>query len=86
MATEVTGAAGPTSRRCPCTDVAQLFVYLRGLRRPFSRVWRVGRTGVGGTVPRVVADLAAQRCIVAGMASPGKLAEQCRGVIPGRVV
>jgi hypothetical protein len=34
----------------------------------------------------VVADPAAQRCTVAGMASPGELAEQCRGVIPRRVV
>jgi hypothetical protein len=34
----------------------------------------------------VVADPAAQRCTVAGMASPGELAEQCRGMIPGRVV
>jgi hypothetical protein len=34
----------------------------------------------------VVVDPAAQRCTVAGMASPGELAEQCRGVIPRRVV
>jgi hypothetical protein len=34
----------------------------------------------------VVADPATQRCTVAGMASPGELAEQCRGAIPGSVV
>jgi hypothetical protein len=34
----------------------------------------------------VVASHAAQRRIVAGMASPGELAEQCRGVIPRRAV
>jgi hypothetical protein len=34
----------------------------------------------------VVVDPAAQRCTVAGMAWPGELAEQCRGVIPRRVV
>jgi hypothetical protein len=34
----------------------------------------------------VVADPAARRHTVAGMASPGELAEQCRGRIPGRVV
>jgi hypothetical protein len=35
---------------------------------------------------RVVADPVAQRCTVVGMALPGELAEQCRGVIPKRVV
>jgi hypothetical protein len=34
----------------------------------------------------VVVSHAAQRRTVAGMASPGELAEQCRGVIPRRVV
>jgi hypothetical protein len=34
----------------------------------------------------VVADHAAQYRIAAGMASPGESAEQCRGVIPRRVV
>jgi hypothetical protein len=34
----------------------------------------------------VAADHAAQRHIVAGMSSPGELAEQCRGVIPRCVV
>jgi hypothetical protein len=34
----------------------------------------------------VVADHAAQRRTVAGMASPGELVEQCWGVIPRRVV
>jgi hypothetical protein len=33
-----------------------------------------------------VADHAAQRRIVAGMAAPQELAEQCRGMIPRRVV
>jgi hypothetical protein len=34
----------------------------------------------------VVAGHAAQRRTMAGMASPGELVEQCRGVIPRRVV
>jgi hypothetical protein len=34
----------------------------------------------------VVAGHTAQRRTVAGMASPGELAEQCRGMIPRRVV
>jgi hypothetical protein len=35
---------------------------------------------------KVVVGHAAQHRNVAGMASPGELAEQCRGVIPRRVV
>jgi hypothetical protein len=34
----------------------------------------------------VVVDHAAERRTVAAMASPRELAEQCRGMIPGRVV
>jgi hypothetical protein len=34
----------------------------------------------------VVADQAAQRRTMAGMAAPRELAEQCRGMIPRRVV
>jgi hypothetical protein len=35
---------------------------------------------------KVVADHAAQHRTVAGMAAPRELAEQCRGMIPRRVV
>jgi hypothetical protein len=52
MATEVTGPAGPTSRRSPVWAWSSRPSSLRGLRRPLSRARRVGHTGVGGTVPR----------------------------------
>jgi hypothetical protein len=52
MATEVTGPAGPTSRRSPVWAWSSRPSSLRGIRRPLLRARRVGRTGVGGTVPR----------------------------------
>jgi hypothetical protein len=52
MATEVTSPAGPTSWRCPVRAWRSRLSSLRGLHRPPSRVRRVGRTRVGGTVPR----------------------------------
>jgi hypothetical protein len=52
MATEVTGPAGPTSRRNPVRAWSSRPSSLRGLRRPLSRVRRVDHMGVGGTVPR----------------------------------
>jgi hypothetical protein len=48
----VTGPVGPTSRRSPVRAWSSRPSSLRGLRRPLSRVRRVGHTGVGGTVPR----------------------------------
>jgi hypothetical protein len=83
---EVTGPAGLTSRRCPVRAWRSRLSSLRGLRRPLSRVWRIGRTGVVAQCHGIVAGHAAQRHIVAGMASPGELAEQCQGVIPRCVV
>jgi hypothetical protein len=50
--TEVTGPAGPTSRRSPVRAWSSRLSSLRGPHRPLSRVWRIDRTGVGGTVPR----------------------------------
>jgi hypothetical protein len=83
MVTEVTGPAGPTSRRSPVRAWSSRPSSLRGLRRPLSRARRVGCTGAGGTVPRGCR----QPCrTVVGMASPGQLAEKCRGMIPRRVV
>jgi hypothetical protein len=52
MATEVTAPTGLTSRCSPVRAWSSRSSPLRGLRRPFSRVQRVSRTGVGGTVPR----------------------------------
>jgi hypothetical protein len=51
----------------------------RGCGAPAVREWVAQCHGV-------VADHAAQRRTVAGMASPRELAEQCRGMIPRRVV
>jgi hypothetical protein len=52
MATEVTDPAGTTSRRSPVWAWSSRPSSLRGPRRPLSRVRHVGRTGVGGIVPR----------------------------------
>jgi hypothetical protein len=52
MAKEVTSPAGLTSRRSPVRAGSSRSSSLRGLRRPLSREHRVGRTGVGGIVPR----------------------------------
>jgi hypothetical protein len=83
MATEVTAPTGLTSRRRPVRARSSRVSSLRGFRRPFSRVWCAGRTGVGGTVPR---GDTAQRRIVAGTAAPRELAEQCRGMMLRHVV
>jgi hypothetical protein len=86
------GDGGDRSRR---PDVTTLSLCGRGVvaRLPFEGSAILFR-GCGASVVRqwvaqchgVVAGHAAQRRTVAGMASPGQLAEQCRGVIPRRVV
>jgi hypothetical protein len=86
------GDGGDRSRR---PDVTALSLHGRGVvvSLPFEGSVVLFR-GCGTSAVRewvaqchgVVADPAAQRCIVAGMASPGELAEQCRGVILRRVV
>jgi hypothetical protein len=64
METEVTSPAGPTSRRCPYTDVAYLFVFpLRAppsffegaARRPYGSGWH-SATGLLVTPPHNVAQ------------------------------
>jgi hypothetical protein len=60
----------------PFEGSAALF---RGGGAPAVREWVVQCHGV-------VADHAAQRRTVAGTAAPWELAEQCRGMIPRRVV
>jgi hypothetical protein len=52
MATKVTAPTGLTSRRHPVRAWSSRAPSLQGFRRPFSRVWCAGRTGVGSTVPR----------------------------------
>jgi hypothetical protein len=86
MATEVTAPTGLTSWRSPVWAWSSRSSSLRGLRRPFSRCgapavreWVAQRHGV-------VAGRSAHCRTVAGMASPGELAEQCRVVIPRRIV
>jgi hypothetical protein len=54
-------------------------VLFRGCGAPAVREWVVQCRGA-------IADHAAQRRTVAGMAAPRELAEQWRGMIPGRVV
>jgi hypothetical protein len=63
-------------------SVEQASTPLRGSRRPLSGVRRPVRTRVGSTVPDT--GLTAQCRTVVGMASPGGLAEQRRGMIPRR--
>jgi hypothetical protein len=52
MATEVTRLTGPTSRRGPGRAQNRHPSPFQGLRRPPSRVLRIDRTRVGGTVSR----------------------------------
>jgi hypothetical protein len=52
MATEVTVPASLTSRRSPGLAWKKCLFPLRGFRCPLSRVRRVSRTKVGGTVSR----------------------------------
>jgi hypothetical protein len=86
------GDGGDRSRR---PGVTTLFLHGRGVavHLPFEGFVVLPR-GCGTPAVRewvaqchgVVADHAAQRRTVAGMASPRELAEQCRGMIPRRVV
>jgi hypothetical protein len=62
--------------RHPFEGYAVLF---QGCGAPVVREWVV-------QCRRVVADHAAQRRTVAGMAAPWELAEQSQGMIPNRVV
>jgi hypothetical protein len=62
--------------RRPFKGFAVLF---RGCGAPAVREWVVQCHGA-------VADHAAHRRTVAGMAAPRELVEQCRGMIPRRVV
>jgi hypothetical protein len=90
MATEVTGPIGPTSRRSPVRAWRSRPSSLRGLRRPLSRVRRVGRTGVGGTVPRDyrwpcrTASHSGGDGLTGGVGGivPGRDSQACRGVDP----
>jgi hypothetical protein len=86
------GDGGDQSHR---PDVTPLSLNGRGVvvRLPFEGSAVLFR-GCGASAVRdwvaqchgVVADPAAQHCTVVGTASPGELSEQCRGVIPRRVV
>jgi hypothetical protein len=88
-------ADGDGSDRSRRPDVTAMSLRGRGVvvRLPFEGSAVIFR-GCGASAVRewvaqchgVVAGHAAQRRIVAGMASSGELAEQCRGVIPRRVV
>jgi hypothetical protein len=86
------GDRGDRSRR---PDITTLFLHGRGVvvRLPFEGSAVLFRGCGAPTIQEraaqchgVVADHAAQRYTVAGMASPRELAEQCRGMIPRRVV
>jgi hypothetical protein len=86
------GDGGDLSRR---PDVTALSLCGRGVvfRLPFEDsaiLFRgCGASAVWEWVAQchgIVAGHAAQRRTVAGMASPGELAEQCRGVIPRRIM
>jgi hypothetical protein len=52
MVTEVTATAGLTSRRSSVQSWSNRAPSLRGLCRPFPRVWCTDHMGVVGTVPR----------------------------------
>jgi hypothetical protein len=88
METEVTGLAGPTSRRSPVRAWSSRPSSFRGLRRPLSREWRFGRTGVGGTVPRDchrpcrTASHSGGDCLTGGVGGTvsGRDSQVCRGV------
>jgi hypothetical protein len=88
MATKVTSSASPTSRRSPVRVWSSRPSSLRGLCRPLSRARRVGRMGVGGTVPR---DCCGPCRTVShsgtdgltggvGRTVPGRDSQACRGV------
>jgi hypothetical protein len=78
--TEVNGPAGPTSRCSPVRAWSSRPSSLRGLRRPLSRVRRVGRTGVGGTVPRG----SCWPCRTASHGGGDGLTGGVGGAVPGR--
>jgi hypothetical protein len=82
----VTAPTGLTSRRRPvrargsrASSFEGSAVLFRGCGAPVVREWVVQRHGA-------VADHATQRRTVAGMTAPRESAEQCRGMIPRRVV
>jgi hypothetical protein len=75
LVTEATGPAGLMSQRSPGQAWSRRPSPLRGLRRPLSRARRVSRTEWAIQCHRTGASHAAQRRTVAGMASPGELAE-----------
>jgi hypothetical protein len=86
MATKVTGPAGLTSQRSPGQTWSRrpsLFegsaVLFRGRDASAVREWAAQSRGTD-------TGHAAQCRTVAGIASPGELAEQCRSAIPRRVV
>jgi hypothetical protein len=80
MATEVTAPTGLTSRRSPARVWSSRSSSLRGLRRPLSREQRVGRTGVGDTVPRGCC----WPCRTASRSGGDGLTGGVGGAVPGR--
>jgi hypothetical protein len=80
MATEVTAPTGLTSRRSPVRAWSSRLSPLRGLRRPFSRVRRVSRTGVGDTMPRGCC----LPCCTASHSGGDGLSGGVGGAVPGR--
>jgi hypothetical protein len=80
MATEVTGPAGPTSRRSSVQVWSSRPSSLRGLRRPLSRVRHVDRTGVGGSVTRDCR----WPCRIASHSGGDGLTGGVGGTVPGR--
>jgi hypothetical protein len=86
MTTEVTGPAGLTSRRSPVRVWSSRPPSLRGLRRPLSRVRRVGRMRVGDTVPRDSRRPCRRVSHSGGDGLTGGVGGIVLGVIPRRVV
>jgi hypothetical protein len=80
MATEVTGPAGLTSLRSPVRAWSSRSSSLRGFHCPLSRARHVGRTGVGGTVPRGCG----RPCRTASHSGGDGLTGGVGGTVPGR--
>jgi hypothetical protein len=80
MATEVTGPTGPTSRRSPVRAWSSRPSSLQEPRRPLSKARRVGRTEVGGIVPRDCR----RSCRTASYNDGDGLTEGVGGTVPGR--
>jgi hypothetical protein len=80
MATEVTAPTVLTSWRSLVRAWSSRSSSLRGLRRPFTKVRRVGRTGVGGTVPQGCC----WPCRTASHTGGDGLARGVGGAVPGR--